>query len=137
MAKVIDDFRLTAVEPLQRLGAETRIGQQGDLHPGHPAFGHAQQAVEVIRLQRLPAQVAVELLHLLGRQAQVVLIDTQQAILQLQLAQGKAWVIAAGDDQMNMARQAFQQHRHHLQNAARLDPLKIIEGDKQWSVDPF
>src|SRR3990167_1277607 len=136
MAEVIDDFWLAAVKALQRLSTEARIGQQGNLHPRHPAFGHAQQAVDIRLTQRLTAQVSVELLYLLDRQTQVMLINTQQTVFQFQLAQGKAWVITAGDDQVDMGRQLVEQRRHHLKNAARLDPLKIIQHDKQRPLDP-
>src|SRR3989344_5098260 len=65
-----------------------------------------------------------------------MLINTQQAVFQLQLAQGKAWVVTAGDDQVDMGRQLVEQRRHYLKNAARLDPLKIIQHDKQRTFDP-
>ena len=86
MAEIIDDFRLAAVKALQRLSTKTRIGQQSDLHPRHPTFGHAQQAVDILLAKHLTAQIGIEQLHLLGKQTQIVLINTQQAVFQLQLA---------------------------------------------------
>ena len=135
MAEVVDDFRLGAVEALQRRGAKARIGQQRQLDPGDPAFGHRQQAADVGLAEGRAAEVGVELLHAVGVQAQVLLVEAEQLVGEFQAGQGKARMVAAGNDHADIARQPLQQGGQHLKDGRLADVLEVVEHQAQAAVD--
>ena len=137
LAEVIDDFRLSAAKALQRGDAIAGKSQQRDLDPRHPALGHALQAAQVIITQRWATEVTIELLDLIGRQAQVMLIDTQQAVLQLQPGQGKTRMFARGDQQPHVVRQAVEQGRQSVDNHPIGQVMEIVKHQLQVATDTF
>ena len=131
MPKIIHDFRLAGVKVLQGLHPRPNPRQQGNFHPGHPAFGNRHQVIQGLLFQGLAAQPLIQFAHITAPHLQVDGADLQHLVVQPQPANVKQWLGAAGNDQVHILRRVRQQGSDHAECFFALDMLKIVEHDKQ------
>ena len=131
MPKIIHDFRLAGVKVLQGLHPRPNPCQQGNFHPGHPAFGNRHQVIQCLLFQGLTAQPLIQFAHLAAPHFQVNSTDLQYLVVQPQPADVKQWLGAAGNNQVHIIGRVCQQGSDHTERFFTLDMLKVVEHDKQ------